>query len=203
MTALAALPEVDRTRAGQPLVDADPTRVILLADDDVEFRYLARAALESAGFHGKTLFTGNGTETLDALERAERSSPYPLPDLILLDLYLPDVDGEELVGEVKCRWGGIPIVVITASNEADIHQAALEAGASAVFSKPASFLELVSTFRGLSPLCDRARSQRASRTTLPQEPGSTRSRWCEPTPAAGSDQTPRSIPRSLTLRRWH
>jgi CheY-like chemotaxis protein len=208
MTALAALPALDRTGHGEPMLDTDPQRVVLVADDDVEFRYLAQAALDSSGFKGTVLFAGSGSETLRVLEHADTSPREALPDLILLDLFLPDVEGEDLLGEVKSNphWSGIPIVVVTASCEPDTHQAALEAGASAVFSKPSSFRELVSTFRRLPKLWERSRTSR-----LPGVFEASQERDRDRAGFPGRDPFPmdsretgaaRVAPRSLPIRRW-
>jgi DNA-binding NarL/FixJ family response regulator len=83
-------------------------QTVLIVDDHAGFRHAARALLEADGFHvvGESATGGEG---LAAAERLR-------PDLVLLDVGLPDLDGIEVCNRIS-RWGG-PAVVLTSSRDA-------------------------------------------------------------------------------------
>ena len=83
-------------------------QTVLIVDDHAGFRHAARALLEADGFRvvGESATGGEG---LAAAERLR-------PDVVLLDVGLPDVDGIEVCHRI-CRWGG-PAVVLTSSRDA-------------------------------------------------------------------------------------
>src|SRR4051794_24732090 len=83
-------------------------QTVLIVDDHAGFRHAARALLEADGFHvvGESATGGEG---LAAAERLR-------PDLVLLDVGLPDLDGIEVCHRIS-RWGG-PAVVLTSSRDA-------------------------------------------------------------------------------------
>ena len=107
---------------------------VLLVEDERKLRELVRSYLERAGF--TVLSTGSGAE---AITLAASSAP----DLVVLDLGLPDVPGETVAGEVR-RIGQVPIVMLTAGADAEEDRiAGLEAGADDYVTKPFSPRELV------------------------------------------------------------
>ena len=77
---------------------------ILLADDELEIRRLYREMLEGNG-HQVTV-TQDGRETLEAIAKTEF-------DLVILDLYMPEVDGFEVLEEVRGGGNEVPIVLMT------------------------------------------------------------------------------------------
>jgi DNA-binding response OmpR family regulator len=106
---------------------------VLLVEDERKLRELVRSYLERAGF--TVLSTGSGAE---AITLAASSAP----DLVLLDLGLPDVPGETVAGEVR-RIGQVPIVMLTARAAEEDRIAGLELGADDYVTKPFSPRELV------------------------------------------------------------
>ena len=84
---------------------------VLIVDDHAEFRVLARALLEAEGFEvvGEA---ADGAETLVAVERVS-------PDLVLLDVQLPDVSGFEVARVLCDREGGPAVVMISSRDAAD------------------------------------------------------------------------------------
>ena len=106
---------------------------VLVVEDEPKIRELLRSVLERADL--EVLSTGSGAE---AIVLAERSAP----DLVVLDLRLPDVPGEEVAREVRSR-SSVPILMLTAkSSEADRIRG-LELGADDYVTKPFSPRELV------------------------------------------------------------
>jgi len=83
---------------------------VLIVDDHAGFRHAARALLEADGFDviGES---ASGNEGLEAVRRLR-------PDVVLLDVGLPDIDGIEVCGRLsRCPTGG-PMVVLTSSRDA-------------------------------------------------------------------------------------
>ena len=106
---------------------------VLLVEDERKLRELVRSYLERAGF--TVLSTGSGAE---AITLAASSAP----DLVVLDLGLPDVPGETVAGEVR-SIGQVPIVMLTARAAEEDRIAGLELGADDYVTKPFSPRELV------------------------------------------------------------
>ena len=114
---------------------------ILIVEDDDDLRDLVRTMLELEGFDVRT--AQHGREALDRV--AEH-----MPDLILLDIKMPVMDGRSFAVEFKARHGGlVPIVVMTAAEHAA--NRAQEVGAMGWLSKPFAFDELVKTVRSHLP----------------------------------------------------
>jgi DNA-binding response OmpR family regulator len=106
---------------------------ILLVEDERKLRDLIRSYLERAGF--AVLSTGSGAEALTLVESAT-------PDLLILDLGLPDVGGETVAREVRAA-GPMPILMLTARSSEEDRVKGLEAGADDYVTKPFSPREVV------------------------------------------------------------
>lgn len=115
----------------------EPTATALLVEDEPQIRRFVRSALEEEGwqvFEAETLKRG----LIDAGTRK--------PDLVILDLGLPDGDGVDFITDVR-GWSPVPIIVLSArSNEADKIRA-LDAGADDYLSKPFGVGELLARVR--------------------------------------------------------
>ena len=109
------------------------THTILVVEDEAKIRSLLRGYLERAGY--SVLTTGSGAEALTMARSAS-------PDLIVLDLGLPDVAGESVVREVR-RAGPTPILILTAKVGEEDRIAGLELGADDYVTKPFSPQEVV------------------------------------------------------------
>jgi DNA-binding response OmpR family regulator len=113
---------------------------ILLVDDDTGLTQLLQLVFESRGF-GVTL-AYNGEEALEILEKE-------LPEVILLDLMMPDVNGVEVCRQVRAnpRMSHIPIIVLTARIGEEIQQEAMDAGATDYLVKPIRPSDLIRRVR--------------------------------------------------------
>ena len=117
---------------------------ILLVEDDPGDVVLVREAFEHNKVRNELRVASDGVYALEVL----REQSVPLPDLILLDLNLPRMDGRELLSEIRAdpRLTRIPVVVLTTSDaEADIVRS-YELHANAYVTKPVDlqrFLEVV------------------------------------------------------------
>src|ERR1700745_977725 len=109
------------------------TATVLLVGDEAPLRDLVRSYLERAGF--MVLSTGSGAEAISMFGSAT-------PDLVVLDLGLPDVPGEAVAREVRAA-GATPILILTAKSGEDDRIAGLELGADDYVTKPFSPRELV------------------------------------------------------------
>ena len=105
-----------------------PARRVLAIDDDADFRVGLTDVLEERGYRVRAV--SNGREALEELRRE------PAPDVILLDLRMPEMDGRTFRRELSrdARLARIPLVVISGSREVEGEAESL--GAAAVLPKP-------------------------------------------------------------------
>jgi DNA-binding response OmpR family regulator len=106
---------------------------VLVVEDERKLRELVRSYLERAGF--TVLSTGSGAEAITMAAAA-------VPDLVVLDLGLPDVPGETVARELRAT-ALVPIVMLTAKSAEEDRIAGLELGADDYVTKPFSPRELV------------------------------------------------------------
>ncbi len=106
---------------------------VLIVEDERKLRELVRSYLEQAGF--TVLSTGSGAEAITMAAAAA-------PDLVVLDLGLPDVGGDTVARELRAT-GSVPIVMLTARSTEEDRIAGLELGADDYLTKPFSPRELV------------------------------------------------------------
>src|SRR3984893_7697165 len=102
--------------------DAAPIEVLLFEDSPGDVR-LTREAFKDAKVHINLHVASDGAEAMSFLGREGKHANTPRPDLILLDLNLPQKDGREVLGEIKesPTLKSIPVVVLTTSaSESDI-----------------------------------------------------------------------------------
>ena len=107
---------------------------ILIVDDDPRLREVVQIALERAGHRCLTAADGQ-----QALDRAARESP----DLIVLDVGLPEVDGFEVCRRLRGRGDAVPVLFLTAREDEIDRVVGLELGADDYVTKPFSPRELV------------------------------------------------------------
>lgn len=110
---------------------------ILVVEDDAPVRNLITTTLKANDY--RFLITANG-------EGAVAEAASHNPDIILLDLGLPDIDGVEVIRRVR-SWSNVPIIVISARSEDSDKIDALDAGADDYLTKPFSVEELLARLR--------------------------------------------------------
>ena len=110
---------------------------ILVVEDDSAISNLIRTTLETQNYQYHTAKTGAGA-LLDAASYQ--------PDIIILDLGLPDMDGVEVIQKVR-GWTNTPIIVVSARSEDQDKVDALDAGADDYLTKPFSIDELLARLR--------------------------------------------------------
>ncbi len=109
------------------------TATIVVADDEPKIRNLVRSYLEREGY--SVLVTDSGERTLEAVERVH-------PDLLVLDLMLPDIAGEEVARSIRTH-SDLPVIMLTAKATEDDRVNGLRLGADDYLVKPFSPRELV------------------------------------------------------------
>ena len=111
--------------------------LILVVEDDGTVRNLITTTLKSNEYRYLTATDG---------ESAIAAASNQQPDIVLLDLGLPDIDGVEVIRRIRC-WSQMPIIVISARSEDTDKIAALDAGADDYLTKPFSVAELLARLR--------------------------------------------------------
>ena len=110
---------------------------ILVVEDDKPVRTLITTTLKANGYRFIEALTGE-----EAILQATSHNP----DIILLDLGLPDMDGVEIIRKVR-TWSNVPIIVISARSEDSDKIGALDSGADDYLTKPFSVEELLARLR--------------------------------------------------------
>ena len=111
--------------------------LILVVEDDKSIQNLMTTTLKAHGY--RYLMAMNGETAL--MEAASHN-----PDIILLDLGLPDIDGMEVIKKIR-SWSNVPIIIISARSEDTDKVEALDAGADDYLTKPFSVEELLARLR--------------------------------------------------------
>lgn len=110
---------------------------ILIIDDEPQIIRFLKPALSAAGYDAIVATSG-----AEALKRAATEAP----DLILLDLGLPDIDGKEVIRQLR-TWSAIPILVVSARDRETEKIEALDLGADDYINKPFGIGELTARIR--------------------------------------------------------
>ena len=103
--------------------------LIMIADDEEDIKVILKAYLESTGFEVVTAYDG-----LNAIATAKENKP----DLILMDIMMPVIDGVEATKQLKAQeeTRDIPVVMLSAVAQSGMIEKAVEAGAADYISKP-------------------------------------------------------------------
>lgn len=114
-----------------------PRPTVLVVDDEVQILRFLRPALESAGCSVIEAQTGR-----EALVQASTRAP----EVIVLDLGLPDIDGLEVLGQLR-EWYHAPVIILSARGEEAVKVKALDSGADDYLTKPFGVAELLARLR--------------------------------------------------------
>jgi signal transduction histidine kinase len=115
---------------------------VLVVEDNPADAYLVERAFEAAASDAHVFRARDGAEAIMIANEAA-------PDMVLLDLELPDMDGLDLLAQFKTQSRQLPIVVLTSSIEERRRSAAISSGAEFFVTKPGSFIELVTVVEEL------------------------------------------------------
>jgi two-component system KDP operon response regulator KdpE len=112
--------------------------VIVIIEDELSMRRLLRTTLRAHGYEVREAGSGKAGLVLAATRK---------PDLILLDLGLPDMSGIDIISKVRGWWGARPIIILSAEHAESTKVRALELGADDYVTKPFAFNELLARIR--------------------------------------------------------
>ncbi len=127
---------------------------LVMVDDDEEDCMLVDEALKLACVGCTFRCFADGDKLLDYLNHDGRPTDlqtYPFPDLILLDLNMPRMDGRQILKALKTdqRFRSIPTIILTTSRDLDDVKACYDLGANSYITKQSSFDEVISCIKTL------------------------------------------------------
>jgi CheY-like chemotaxis protein len=130
------------------------TAHILLVEDNPMDVELTLDAFREAHLSNAIYVTRNGQEALDYLfGKGKYSDPesHPLPDLVLLDLKMPRIDGFEVLRQIKSTAGlkRLPVIILTSSKEEGDRAMSYDIGANSYLVKPVSFEGFLAVVRSI------------------------------------------------------
>jgi len=129
-------------------------KIILLVDDNPDDVELTLLSLEKSNVRNKVVVANDGLEALDYLFGTGKYSdrdPAALPEVVLLDLKLPKLDGHQVLERIRAdrRTRLLPVVILTSSDtESDVVRS-FEGGANSYVRKPVDFQEFSEAVRHL------------------------------------------------------
>lgn len=128
-------------------MEGRPLRILLVEDNDDH----AELVLRSLGDHHVANQVTRAHDGAEALELLRTSDKETYPDLVLLDLRLPKIDGLEVLSQIKSNasWEGIPVVILTTSDAEQDLARAYKLKANAYVTKPVDFSKFVELMQHL------------------------------------------------------
>ncbi len=126
-----------------------PPKKMLIAEDDLNILELLRMYMEKEGFQVETATDGG-----EALTKYKKFNP----DIILLDVMMPVLDGVEVCASIR-RESKVPIIMLTAKGEVDDRVHGLESGADDYIPKPFEMREVIARIRAVLRRTDAAASE--------------------------------------------
>lgn len=131
--------------------DGRPAEILLVEDNEDDV-YLTRRAFGSARFPVNLHHVDNGAKCLSFLRRQGPYAEVPAPDLILLDINMPVMDGREVLAEINADTAlrHLAIVVLTTSSEQSDISAMYQMRCNSYIAKPVDFDQFVQTVQQLA-----------------------------------------------------
>jgi len=134
-----------------PILNGGRPIEILLVEDNIDEAELTREALCEGRVRNRIHWVEDGEDALAFLHRQGRHSAAPRPDLILLDLRLPRMSGQEVLTEIKQHpaWKRIPVVIMTSSDDEKDILAAYDKHANCYVTKPVDLDKFMEAVRSI------------------------------------------------------
>jgi two-component system, chemotaxis family, response regulator Rcp1 len=128
---------------------------IMLIEDSLLDARVTIESLRRCGFHHRLTLFRDGQEAIEFLHRRGVFTRAPRPDIILLDLFLPDTDGVTFLRQLRANRPlmNIPVVILTSSDDGTDQQECERLGVSSYIRKPFNedkFLSVIRRLKGLS-----------------------------------------------------
>lgn len=126
----------------------EPVHILLVEDNPGDIR-LTREAFKEQSIANELHIARDGGEALDFLFQRNAYTDAPQPDIILLDLNLPRINGDEILDEIRSdeRLNKIPVIVLTSSQAEEDVIRSYELQANAFLTKPVDPIEFIETIR--------------------------------------------------------
>lgn len=130
--------------------DGDPIDILLIEDNPGDVR-LTEIAFEDGAINNNLHVVMDGEEALEFLFRRGKHEDAPYPDIVLLDLNLPKIDGHEVLQQIRNddELRTLPVIILTSSESKDDVVESYELNSNAYITKPVTaddFINLVDTF---------------------------------------------------------
>ncbi|GEK80959.1 response regulator transcription factor [Agrococcus baldri] len=135
---MSMTPPSVRTALVRP--DGQPIRA-LVVDDEANLSELLRMALTNEGWEART--AGNGQEALNAVREFQ-------PDIVVLDIMMPRIDGMEVLRRVRATGNDVPVLFLTAKDAVEDRIAGIEAGGDDYVTKPFNLEEVIARLRRMA-----------------------------------------------------
>ena len=116
---------------------------ILIADDDPQVREILKIFLTKQGYHVDE--AENGAQALSMLDNA-------LPDLVFLDIVMPDLSGIETLRWIRRKYPDLNVIIMTGMNQEEVWKKAMLSGATDYMTKPFSYEQLRANLNLYLPL---------------------------------------------------
>lgn len=131
-----------------------PAEILLVEDNQMDVELIIDAFKE-ARLGNKIHVAGNGKEALEYLfgegKYMDRKQ-YPLPDIVLLDLKMPGIDGNDVLKQIKStsKLKRLPVIILTSSRDEGDRAMSYDNGANSYLVKPVSFEEFIKVVKKVS-----------------------------------------------------
>jgi two-component system, sensor histidine kinase len=147
-TIASSKPKTSSTDSLKSVKHKTKTKRILLVEDHAFNQMLITEMLELEGYEVELIY--DGATMLNLVQSPVKKSQL-LPDLILMDIQLPEVDGLEIIRQMRTKkyWQDLPIIAVTAMAMPGDREQCLNAGANDYLSKPLNFDKLIDKIRNL------------------------------------------------------
>lgn len=134
---------------------------IVLVEDSAADVFLVREALEQAGIQSELKVLCDGEDAIAFVESIESNENAPRPNLIILDLNLPLVSGEQVLAHVRQtrKCGSTPVIILTSSESPRDREAVVRLGATEYFRKSSNLDDFMRVGTVVRSLLDRKSSE--------------------------------------------
>ncbi|MFP3948876.1 MAG: response regulator [Longimicrobiales bacterium] len=124
-------------------------KTILLVEDNPDDEVLARRAFEKSKLANEIVVARDGAEAVKLLHGSEDTEPMRKPQLVLLDLQLPKLDGKEVLRRIRAhpRTRRLPVVVLTSSDEERDLVESYDLGVNSYIRKPVDFEQFMESVK--------------------------------------------------------
>lgn len=120
-------------------------KLILIAEDDPDDRFMINEAFQENDIRDEVMFFDNGEELHKYLVKPDEKTGRKEPSLIMLDLNMPRMDGKTVLKKIRncSTLNHVPVVILTTSKSLEDKKSIIRLGGADFYTKPSSFKELV------------------------------------------------------------